>query len=89
MAKTKKPEDRKKFLKDALVKHLEEKYPETNRKFSIFDVWVAHGTRGSFRDYLKGDFKPEDRYTVADILAELKQDGVLYHVGGPSWTRLK
>ncbi len=80
---------RKTFLRDSLIEHLEETYPELERKFSMINVCENHHTRGSFRSFMNGDFKAEDKKIFREILQDLKVEGVLIHVGGQWWARLK
>ena len=80
---------RKDFLRENIVEHLEEICPELERKFSMHDVCEVNHTRGSFRKFMEGDFKAEDRKIFNQILQDLKTEGVLFHVGGQWWARLK
>jgi len=91
--KKKKKLTRKDFLKQELVKHLEERYPKTNKHFYLYEIIEPSGgsTKGSFRDYLrkKGDnLTPQDRYIIRDIFQELKKEKVLFHKASDVWVRL-
>lgn len=81
--------NRKTYLRENLIEHLEEVVPETERKFSMFKVCELRHTRGSFRDFMDGDFKSEDRKLFNEILQDLKNEGILIHVGGQWWARLQ
>lgn len=81
--------DRKAFLREHIISHLEEVQPELDRKFDMSKVVEFHGTRGSFRNYMDGDFKPEDKKVLREILQDLKVEGILLHVAGTGWARLK
>lgn len=78
---------RKEYLRDNLIEHLEEEYPETERKFDIYKVCEPHHTRGTFRNFMNNDFKPEDLRIFREILQDLKKEGKLIHVAGPWWAR--
>ncbi len=81
--------DRKTYLRKKLIEHLEEEFPETDRKFNMYKVCELRHTRGSFRNFLNGDFKPEDKRIFREILQDLKVEKILLHVGGCGWARLK
>lgn len=80
---------RKEFLRENLIEHLEEIVPETDRKFDMYKVCELRHTRGSFRNFMDGDFKPEDKKLFLEILQDLKKEGYLLHVGGRGWARLE
>lgn len=79
--------DRRSELKEALLEHILEIAPEKNVKFDIDKILHSRETKGTLRDYLDGDLKPEDRYLIKEILQELKGKE-LYHIGGKWWTRI-
>ena len=85
----KKEQSRKEFLRENLIEHLEDIAPETDRKFNMSLVCEQSHTRGSFRDFMEGDFKPEDKKLFREILQDLKNEGYLLHVGGRGWARLE
>jgi hypothetical protein len=80
---------RKDFLRENIVEHLEKTYPETERKFDMTKVCEINHTRGTFRNFMDGDFKAEDKKIFNEILQDLKKEGVLFHVAGKWWARLK
>lgn len=80
---------RKDFLRESLIEHINEISPEIEHKFNMSKVSEPNHTRGSFRDFMDGDFKPEDKKIFREILRDLKQEGILLHVGGSAWARLK
>ena len=80
---------RKEFLRENLIEHIEEIAPETDRKFDMSRVCEQSHTRGSFRDFMDGDFKPEDKKLFREILQDLKNEKYLLHVGGRNWARLE
>lgn len=81
--------DRKIYLRENLVEHLENKYPECDRKFNMNHVCEKGRTRGSFRTFMEGDFTLSDRKSFDAILQDLKKEGILLHVAGSAWARLK
>ena len=81
--------DRKEYIRKALIEHLEEIAPEIERKFNMTKVCETQHTRGSFRNFMEGDFKSEDRKLFREICQDLKNEEILLHIGGQWWARLK
>lgn len=81
--------DRKDYLRKALLEHLKEIQPELNRKIDMYKVITPDGMRGSFKNYLKGNFKPGDRLVYQEILLELKKKRILVPIYSRWWARLK
>lgn len=85
----KEKQSRKEYLREHLIEHLAEVQPEFERKFNIYTVCEARHSRGSFRDYMEGDFYPVDIKLFKEICQDLKKEGKLVHVGGQGWARLE
>lgn len=85
---SKKP-DRKTFLKGKLKEHIIAITSKGTRSFDIMKVVFPKRTKGTFKNYLKGDLKMEDAKVFYQILQELKKEKFLVHVGGRKWVRSK
>lgn len=78
---------RKDYLRECFIEHLQDICPEPEKKFDINKVCEPSHTRGSFRLFMDGDFKPEDKKYFREILQDLKKEGILIHVAGRWWAR--